>query len=224
MRISDEHKRKHWCLKWASKNPPAVAAIMVLFDHVKQDLSCLDHNQCLLAEPKSFLKATSNQEANMEGCYLYYDNNNDEWIRSGKATGSNFGKRHQEHKRGSNLSTVESRKSKFYSSYPSKQVHLADHSSRRGYFEKLEMFVGISCCKLMKGKLTDDFTRQRGIFHFDEETLKHIGRVNFSGNSRVQAKQLHMLGYLWELACDLALAPQSNISGNPGFETVLGIY
>jgi len=32
-----------------------------------------------------------------------------------------------------------------------------------------------------------------------------------------------MIGYLLELGYDLCLAPDFNISGNPGFEIVLGI-
>ena len=33
----------------------------------------------------------------------------------------------------------------------------------------------------------------------------------------------HMLAYQIELGYDLALAPDMNVSGNPGFEAVLGV-
>ena len=33
----------------------------------------------------------------------------------------------------------------------------------------------------------------------------------------------HMLSYQFKLGYDLALAPEMNASGNPGFEAVLGI-
>ena len=224
IRIPDEKKRKHWCLKLGAKNFPQVAAIITLFDHVKPDLSCLDHNQCLLATPSSFLKATSNSEASMQGCYVYYDKNNEEWIRSGKAVGSNFKKRHEEHAKEAKLTTAASSKSKFYNSYPSKSVVLPDASAKKGNFENLQMLVGIGFNKLLKGKLTCDFETQGGIFHFDAETNNNIDAVKFQGNPRLQQKQLHMLGYIWELAYDLCLAPGSNISGNPGFEAVLGIF
>ena len=63
-----------------------------------------------------------------------------------------------------------------------------------------------------------------GIFLLDDETNKRIDGVNFHGaTGQLQAKQLHMLGYLWELAYDLCIAPGSNMSGNPGFEVPLGI-
>ena len=183
----------------------------------------MDHNQCLLASIENFSKAIG-QEGKLEGCYLYYDSNNQEWIRSGKAVGSNFGRRHSQHQASSMLNSSDSRKSKFYNSYPSRAVVLHDSGSKKGDFENLQMMVGISYNKLLKGKLTHDFETQKGIFHFSTEDNKKIAAINFAGNPRLQTKQLHMLGYLWELAYDLSLAPTSNISGNPGFETALGIY
>ena len=155
----------------------------------------------------------------MEGCYRYFDLNNNEFICSGKAVGQNFGTRHTQHEKASKLTTSDSQKSRFYNSYPSKTVKLADNSSRKGEFENLQMLVGMGFDKLLKGKLMNDFTSERGIFHFDSETKKNIDRVNFRGNLRLQQKQLQMLGYLWELAY-----PSANISGNPGFESVLECF
>ena len=121
------------------------------------------------------------------------------------------------------LTSASSQKSKFYNSYPSWYANLADQSVRKGEFEKLQILVGVGYNKLLKGKLTCDIA-MGGIFHLNNETNKMIDGVNFRGTVRLQAKQLHMLGYLWELAYDLCIAPGSNILGNPGFETVLGIY
>ena len=82
------------------------------------------------------------------------------------------------------------------------------------------MKFGIHFDKLKLNKLAHDFPTIGD--HLDSDALKRIERVNFPGNPRL--KPFHMLGYLWELAHDLCLAPGSNISGNPGFETVLGIH
>ena len=225
VRVKTEQKRNHWAWKWLQKNFPPTAATMVLFNHIKQDISCLDHNQCLLDSVSSFLKATANCEASMEGCYIYYDFNNQEWIRSGKAVGesSNFGARDSQHAKGSKLETTQDRRSNFYNSYASNSVELADNGLRRGKFENLQMFVGIGFHKLLKGKLTHDL-EDGGIFHFDKQTKKSIDGVKFSGNQRLQQKQLHMLGYLWELVYDLCIAPSANISTNPGFESVVGQF
>ena len=86
------------------------------------------------------------------------------------------------------------------------------------------MFVGIGYKKLLKGKLTHDFATQGGMFHFDAATNKKIEALKFPGTERLFQKQLHMLGYLWELSYDLCIAPSSNVSSNPGFETPLGIF
>lgn len=71
------------------------------------------------------------------------------------------------------------------------------------------MLVGIGYDKLRKGKLTcdfdDDIANQRGIFRFGSETNKKIEAVNFPGSSRLETKQLYMLGYLWELALTCVL-------------------
>ena len=56
-----------------------------------------------------------------------------------------------------------------------------------------------------------------------EQANKKIDAVNFRGNLRLQTKQLNMLGYLWEIAYDLCISPAANISGNPGFEVLLGV-
>jgi hypothetical protein len=45
---------------------------MVLFNHVKEDLKCLDETDSLLAPISNFLLAT-NDEAWLEGAYLYED-------------------------------------------------------------------------------------------------------------------------------------------------------
>ena len=47
---------------------------MVIFDHVKRDLSCLDEVTTLLSTPRNYL-LTVNVESNLQGAYLYYDLN-----------------------------------------------------------------------------------------------------------------------------------------------------
>ena len=107
-RIVDEKKRSHWCLEWGAQNFPQVAAIMCLFGQAKSDLSCLDSNQCLLAGVNAFLKSKNNAAAALEGSCLHWDCNNQEWIRSGKAVGSNFNKRNTQHANGAKLTTTAS--------------------------------------------------------------------------------------------------------------------
>ena len=63
-----------------------------------------------------------------------------------------------------------------------------------------------------------------GIFRFSERKKKQMEKVKFGGESTLKGKQLHCLGYLMELAYDLALAPRDNVSSSPGFETCLGNF
>ena len=85
-RITDKKKMEHWSLQWAAKNLSQMAALMVLFKHVKDDINCLDDNATLLNTPIFFVKVAGD-ESNKQGAYLHYDNNDGCWIRSGKVTG-----------------------------------------------------------------------------------------------------------------------------------------
>ena len=58
-----------------------IAVIMVLFDHMKRDLSYLDEATTLLSTPRNYL-LTANVESDLQGAYLYYDLNDERWIRS----------------------------------------------------------------------------------------------------------------------------------------------
>ena len=61
-----------------------------------------------------------------------------------------------------------------------------------------------------------------GIFNWSDEALERLGKINFSGDGSLRAKQLHATGYLFELFYDLLIASADNISRSPGFETCLG--
>jgi hypothetical protein len=57
--INDEAKHNHWSLRWAASNFACLAAIVVPFNHVKEDLECLDETDSLLALISNFLLATN---------------------------------------------------------------------------------------------------------------------------------------------------------------------
>ena len=205
-----------------------MSAIMALFQHIKVDIGCLDSTQCLLACHGTFIDARKPSGKKMEGCYLYFDVNTGEWIRSGKAIGSNFETRDSEHKKGA---TSKSRsKTNFYRTYPARDGGgtIANESGRKGYFESLHQYVGIGIDKNCKESqcLTKDM-EDGGVFCFDRDTLTWIDKLNYrKDNNRVSIKdkQKDMLGYLWELAYDLCIAPSNNVSESPGFEHPLGVH
>jgi hypothetical protein len=225
-RVHDKKKHSHWCWQWAKSNFGHVAAIMTISGHVKKDVGCLGSSKCLLSSDKNFVMAT-NEQANLEGCYLYHDTNDDEWIRSGKVTNRSFAKRHKEHARAAKLTTAADLGSMFYTSYPSTSACLATTTTRKGNFENLQQFVGIGF-----DRRSDDVVRyltccvnnSDGVFAFDDAAKENCAKVKFQGIDAVQHKQLHLVAYLCELGYDLALSPNHNVSRSPGFETPLGIF
>jgi hypothetical protein len=110
---------------------------MVMVDHVKTDLKCLDEYDSLLSHcmHKFMLSATY---PNREGAYLYYDTNLGEFIRSGRVSGRGFEKRHEEHKAKSKMANASSN---FYFLYPSQHLQLKDTRRRKGTFESLDMYI-----------------------------------------------------------------------------------
>ncbi len=80
--------------------------------------------------------------------------------------------------------------------------------------------MGVVCASTEALHQTDG----SGIFVWSKEMLERICAVNFQKAKDLEAKQLHMVGYLCELVYDLALTPDDNVSQSPGFETPLGIF
>ena len=222
-RIIDKSKHSHWCLEWARKNIPQMSAIMTLFNHTKKDIECLDSCNTLLSQSSNFLLAT-NSEAKLQGAYLYYDTNDEIWVRSGKVSHRDFSIRHNEHQK--SAASLEA-KSRFYCRYPTKIASTYYHG-KKGIFENLSQHVGF-------GFKIDDATVDKiittsfeesinGIFFFDEADINKIGKIKFRGYTELKKKQIIMITYLAELAYDIAISARDNVSDSPGFETCLGIF
>jgi hypothetical protein len=61
-----------------------------------------------------------------------------------------------------------------------------------------------------------------GILRWDAKVIVELRKRSRGGE--FQEKQLHLVGYLFELCYDLALSPNDNVSQNPGFETFIGEF
>jgi len=68
-RIKDPAKREHLCLRWFAQNIPRVAALSVLFGHVKRDIACATDESGLLSGVHNFVRAEG-AVAELELCYL----------------------------------------------------------------------------------------------------------------------------------------------------------
>ena len=220
-------KQQHWSLEWASLNLANVSALIVLAGHVKDDLSCVGEKSSLLAATTvNFMEVTTDELEKVEGSYLYHDTVNGNWIRSGKVVGSSLsnrciGIRHKEHQASSKLKDHKDMESLFYIRYPSKTTARASDILRRGSFENLRLFIALGFLRT-KAAAVDVLVAtspEEGILCWPESAITQISNTNFRGVANLQEKQLHMVGYLFELCYDLMLSPNDNVSQSPGFET-----
>jgi hypothetical protein len=221
-RISNETVRSHWAIKLAGKNLSFVAAYMVLVDHVKADLSCLDDTKSLLANRHSNRFILCDSFPNHEGTYLYYDNNIEEFIRSGKVCGRGFVERHKEHSR-------ESRKegnggNHFYFMYPTKENVSTASRSKQGWFESLTQFIAAGFDpRSTRASLVDKNYSEGGVLILNRADKEKI-RASMRQNPNVLQKFHSFLAYQVEFGYDIALAPGTNVSRSLGFESFVGLF
>ncbi|KAL7552482.1 hypothetical protein ACHAWF_015738 [Thalassiosira exigua] len=219
-RIKSPSRRSHWSMKLAYKNLSASAAIMVLSNHVKRDLRSLDELSCLLAiDEKNFLPCSSFPDR--QGCYLYYDTNRGIFVRSGKVTRRGFVDRDSEHLKSSKESKPSSH---FYFVYPSEQSDRADSRSKRGAFEHLLQLIGVGFDPNTESATrVDRDVNSGGFMWLSEEDKSNIEKSLSKDLASIQKYQ-DIVAYQMELAYDLALSPEMNVSRSPGFESFLGVF
>ena len=196
---------------------------MVLFQHVKNNLSCLDETTTLLGNSQHFL-LTSNSEANLQGAYLYYDSNNLVWIRSGKVTGRGFKVRDTEHLKKAKAKNITTKTSRFYVAYPSIHSARATSKAKKGVFEDLRQYIALGFDPSKDDIvqfLTNDMS-SNGLLSFDKEDEKNISKVNFRNAHTMEQKKIEMVAYLIEIVYDISICPADNISVSPGYEPICG--
>ena len=199
-----------------------MAALMVLFNHVKDDISSLYDNVTLLNTPIFFVKVAGN-ESNKQGAYLHCDNNDDCWVRSGKVTGRGLKVRNDEHLK---KAKAKQSASKFYLRYPTKCRARSNSTRRKGLFDNLTQFVAVGFVVA-----NDKFDRkvsleyeQDGIFLFNESEKTRINASNKADRNMTALKRIDMIAYLIDIAYNIAISPVHNVSDNLGFELYLNIY
>jgi hypothetical protein len=208
---------------------------MVLAGHITDDLECYtNRSTCLLLNPL-LRSSTAFLEINMddcchEGCYMYFDTKNSSWIRSGKSVGRKFPERHREHQKKSMLSTADDLGSKFYHSYPSREAgKLAGGMHLLAYSDQLQLYCGLGFDRSNATDADQNLTshgKDRSLFVWPSRDLRKLKSVNFRGvpAGNLEKRQRNMVGYMCELAYDLAIPPSKNVSASPGFEMVLGVF
>ena len=218
LKIFIKAKRNHWSMKLAMRNLAVNAASMILSEHVKKHIARLNEEDSLLSGDVSKFRDCS-LVPEQHGAYLYYDTNNEVFIRSGKVTHRGFKVRDDEHRLAAKNMTA---KSRFYSLYPSQSSQRANVKGTRGVFEDLIQLVGSGFVSTSSDALNLNRDWKEGGFLI--LTDKEKDRISGSSAGKTQLEKFHNIcAYQLELGYDLAISPVHNVSENPGFESFLGV-
>ena len=104
-----------------------MSAIMTLFNHSKKCIEYLDICNTLLSQSSNTLLVT-NSEAKSQGVYLYYDSNDEIWVRTGYISHGDFSIRNNEHQKDVSSLEVTSR---FYCRHSSKKSSVYYHGKKK---------------------------------------------------------------------------------------------
>ena len=224
-RIDKKEKRSGWVMKMAFKNLIVDAAHMVLARQVKDDLSCIQENDCILAATdNNFIPCITHPKR--QGVYAYYDRNRGAFVRDGKVTRRGFDARGGEHWKGARASKPSSN---FYMMYPAKSADRPKMFSKQRYFENLnhDIIAGFDPTSELANCVDKDIS-EGGIMLLSEcekglikESMKTAeGRRDLTNIQKFQ----DVLSYQKEFGGDLAMSPLLNVSESAGFEALLGVF
>jgi hypothetical protein len=187
-RVTHEQKQSHWCWKLAKKNLLVSSALMILSEHVKEDLSVVGHNDDLLTMNQSRFLLCRDVPSMREGAYLYFNRNNHRIIRSGKVTRHGFDVHHKEHLKASKEAQSTSN---FYFFYPSLESTRITSVMKRGAFERLNQLVAEGFTQSSTAVQTmDKDWKEGGLLILSDEDKEQIKRN--LGELRSYKKSRHM--------------------------------
>jgi hypothetical protein len=147
------------------------------------------------------------------------------WVRSGKVCGhSTFIRRHDQHVGNSKVPSVDPKSSHFYQQYPHPQSPDAHKDTRAGLFTDLRQYVGIAFDRQDAHLLSLD-RADGGLLDWPANIIDIVNKSGIGPRDATLAqKKLEMAAYLFELVYDLMISDRDNVSGNPGFEALIGYY
>ena len=227
-KIADSTKHNHPALLFVQANLNRFAALLCFFKQNRRCNRVLNSKSCLLEHPSrgGFLPAT---DVTLEGSYLHYSNEELQWIRSGKAVGSDSSspinglvyRNEQGHMKKAMVSTLLDGEC-FYTLYPSR-LNTSQLPNKIGHFEDLTQYCGFSFRR--ENDLEGLTSTDEGKCMFDWSVyINHLDRSKLGGLKTLREKQLTVIGYFFELCYDICLSPSQNVSNNPGFESIIGVF
>lgn len=164
----------------------------------------------------------------VQGCYGHV--HEDILKRDGKVVrfnGDDVLTRDSEHAKCAELLNDTDLDSDFYPAFPTLPCKRSGlEEAQLGNWHELELVIllgfDVSDDKAVS-MLCETGTSKRLLF-WSEGHIEKIRNVGFRGCDELHEKQLHMVGYLFELIFDLMIARDDNVSKSPGFETPLGVF
>ena len=220
-------KEDHYAFKWAKRNLARTVATLAFFGHINPRVHEFqtDSNVTLLAFPGNggiFMDARMEPHKSLVGNYLYFDKQQQHWIRSGKVSAKNLnhGTRDEAHKKNSKNPMKSSMG--FYRAYCDETAEVQG-CEKKGHFQFLEQYCGLSFERDNCEQLTKV---TNAILEWDSHTIQkmnEIPRVS-KGQQTMNDVQIDMAAYQFELVSSSCIGVSNNISESPGFETIAHTY
>ncbi len=110
----------------------------------------------------------------------------------------------------------------FYTLYPSRS-NVNQLPNRKGYFEDLTQYCDFSFHRTKDIEGLIERNTDTSLFDWDVY-IEYLDRSNVGGLKTLTEKQLTVVGYFFDMRYDLCLSPSANVSNNPGFESIIGVF
>ena len=212
-KVEDPSKRILPVWSWARKNMIIPAAWMVLVGHAKKNIQSIGERGSLLNPSTNNFLVCANSYLHMWGAYLVRDTGNDQWRRSGSASGeAGMGGRWKEHERRARMDRNDDN-SLFYDTFPSVHSKREGNRLQEGHFEDLVQYVAVTFKNddATMSEFMKDYA-EGGLFFYTDEDKRRISSTNFRGKTTVPRKFGTMVAYQFELAYELSLDRRLNVS------------
>lgn len=247
-------QKQNGCWNFQHMNSGIIAALVTLAGHVHEFIATRKANQCLLAADTELFvginelaptrqparprpRLSSRRRAGAaaaaavhdaivgthreypHGSYLVDDKHGNKW-GSGKGAGRHLVERVEEHGEKAGKGPEGSFPGEFFPTRAAYEANPAAYPNIIGFFENIRFAVAVAWWSNNNKGVAEN------IFVWPDGTLEQALRTGFKvkADGNVCQKEAHFIAYAAEYFYERCLAPANNVSNNPGWESVLGIF